>query len=271
MSDFLTRYLALLGLPELAGASPSLVGLARLTRAQVKIVLFENVTAILRRAATGDGDVPPVDSDVLLSSWVAQAGGGVCFDGTPVFRRLLLELGYAARSTTGLITFPGSHQASIVTLDGTEYLVDVANGAPFFEPIAIGQTTVIERAGLAWRFRRTDPETLTQDRRINGEWQPFCHYDLRGPDPVELEAAYQRHQRIGETWVVGGLTLVRCLDDEVIRVRDLELQRFSASGTTAETIYAQDLPQVADEVFGLPNLPIARAWAALQQMQVGAR
>jgi arylamine N-acetyltransferase len=269
-SSWVSRYLALLGLPEMAEERPSLEALRKLTRAQVQNVPFENITAILRRAGVGaEGPVPPVDLEALLASWEAGAGGGVCFDATPMFRRLLDELGYQTSLALARISFMGSHQAVVVTLDSAEYLVDVANGAPFFDPIPLDRETIVRHGALAWRFTRESPGGVLQDRYIDGQWTPFCWYDLQAPEAEAIEAAYQRHHLPGETWVVGNLTLVRCTDDAVVRLRDTELIRFSAEGATTERFEPEQLPRVAAEVFGVPSLPIARAHAVLEELRRG--
>jgi arylamine N-acetyltransferase len=265
--DWVGRYLHMLGLPDLKGAEPSLDALGQLCRSQVSRVPFENVSSILRRQSAGDGPVPALDFDSIVSAWEARAGGGVCVDASPTFRRLLMSLGYAARPTLAQISFPGSHQASIVELDGREYLVDVANGAPFFEPIPVDDETVLRRAGLAWRFHRERPDMLVQDRLIDGTWTPFCHYTLPAAKDVDIEAAYQRHHVPGESFVVTNLTVVRCTDSEVLRLRDDELARYSDSGATLEHIELDALPALVAEVFHAPALPVLEAAAALRALR----
>jgi arylamine N-acetyltransferase len=264
MPSWVERYLRLLGLSGIEHDRPSVDALGHLCRAQVTMVPFENVTAILRRARTGEGPVPAVDTDAMLNAFEARAGGGVCVDATPTFRRLLLALGYAARPTMAQISFPGSHQASIVTLDRAEYLIDVANGAPFFEPIPIDRETIVARAGLSWRFRRESPDMLVQDRQIADKWKPFCWYGVRPPDTAEVEVAYQRHHLVGTSWVVGNLTVVRSTEREVVRLRDAELVRYSASGAVSEQVAQGDLRRIVDEVFGMPGLPVEDACTVLR-------
>src|SRR5215212_6151814 len=123
------RYLALL---EVEHPAPSPEALARLTRAHVGTVLFENVTSILRRQAHPAGPVPSVDPEAVLVGWERGRGGGVCFELVELFGRLLIGLGYRAWPVLGDMKFPAAHQALLVELDGRRYLVDVGNGAPFF-------------------------------------------------------------------------------------------------------------------------------------------
>jgi arylamine N-acetyltransferase len=267
MSDWVTRYLRLLNLPSIASAPADADSLERLCYAQVTRVPFENITAILRRAAVASGPVPPLDTDVMLALWEAGAGGGVCVDAAPTFRRLLVSLGYNARAALAQISFPGSHQASIVDLDGVDYLVDVANGAPFLEPIPLDRETIVTRAGLGWRFRRAAPDLVVQDRFIDKQWLAFCRYTVPAALPEEVEAAYQRHHVVGESFVVSNLTLVSSSESEVVRLRDRELVRYTPDGVRSEIVAEDDLPRVAADVFHLPALPIAQASTALEMLR----
>src|SRR3954452_15994453 len=135
MTTWTQRYLDLLGIDVPA---PKLEGLRAITSVHPRRVPFENISSILRRRDRGvRGPVPPLDLDVLLEAWCARRGGGVCFEVASMVDRLLVELGYRTRLVLAQITFPGSHQATLVELDGQRFLVDVGNGAPFLEPIPL--------------------------------------------------------------------------------------------------------------------------------------
>jgi arylamine N-acetyltransferase len=255
------RYLALLGVEH---STPSPVALARLTRAHVGRVLFENVTSILRRQAHPTGPVPPVDPEAVLTGWEQGRGGGVCFEMTEMFGRLLVGLGYRAQPVLGDMRFPDAHQAVLVELDDRRYLADVGNGAPFFEPISLDAATEVRRAGLAYRFRPAEAAGgWVQDRLIAGAWEPFCHYHLRPADPAAREAAYQRHHTPGESWVVGDLTLIRLREGEIWALRQGQLSHFTVDGKWSEPVATPACARLAAEVFGMPGLPVDEAVRAL--------
>jgi len=167
----------------------------------------------------------------------------------------------------GYITFPGSHQALLVQMGDARFLVDVGNGAPFFEPILLREAAEIRRAGLVYRFRPDEPTgEWVQERWIDGGWAPFCRYALVPPEPVARAAAYQRHHTPGETWVTGSLTFIRCEEEQVVLLRDEELSRFSAAGKRTERISTlADYARVAAETFKLPGLPIEEGVAAWRE------
>ncbi len=263
-AGWVRRYLALLGVGR---RPPDAAALSELTRAHVLRVPFENVTSLLRRSAHAGRPVPPIDADELLACWEAGRGGGVCYEVADLFGRLLASLGYDVHPVLGFITFPGSHQALLVRVGDARVLVDVANGAPFFDPIPLLESSVLRRAGLSWRFR---PDAATgewiQERWVDGAWAPFCRYALRPPDPAARAAAYQRHHAPGETWVTSSLTLIRCEEEAVVVLRDEELTRFTAGGKHTERVSAPaEYARVAAEAFRLPEMPIGEgvlAWRA---------
>ena len=255
------RYLALLGVP---GGAPSLDQLTALVRSQVLTVPFENITALLRRRAHPNGPVPQPDPASLLSSWETRSGGGLCFEVAMMFERLLSALGYRACLMAGQISLPFGHQAIVVELGGARYLVDVGNGAPIFAPQRLDRgPTHVHHAGLSYRFRPADePETLYQDRMIDGAWTRYCRYTLEPAAAADLDEGYQRHHTPNASWVTGSLTIVRSAEDTVYSLKDATLTRHTAAGKSTETLTDEaSYRTIASEVFALPGLRIADARA----------
>jgi N-hydroxyarylamine O-acetyltransferase len=265
------RYLRLLGVER---EPPSRAALGRITAAHSLTVPFENFSSILRAGSVGGATPPPLDHEQKLQSWEQGRGGGVCFEVAEMVWQLLQGLGYRARPILCQISFPGSHQAVVVDLPDGRYLVDVGNGAPFFDPIALHGSVEIRGAGLAYRLHAGEaPETWVQERWIDGRWQPFCQYDLRDPEPGARQAAYLRHHTPGQSWVVDTPRLVRCTQDEVFALRDGEFTHYTATGKRTERIEGIAAHRrLVDEVFQLPSLPIEEAlaaWAALEPLRRG--
>ena len=255
--DWVERYLTLLGVDR---AEPTLQTLQQITRAHLERVPFENVTSILRRAAAGDAPVPPLDPNAILASWERRQGGGVCFEVAEMVSGLLVGLGYRAHVVLASRDFIGTHQGVVVDLGERSYLVDVGNGAPFFEPIPLDAAFETRRSGLAYRFS-VEGDVCTQERWVHGEWQPFFRYDLGVPDERVREAAYQRHHTPGQSWVVDRLRLITCSSEQVVVLERGELVRYTEGSKQARPI--SDPAVVAAEVFNLPGLPVAAALRAL--------
>src|SRR4029079_15571152 len=116
-------------------------------------VTFENVTSLLRRAATPDGTVPSLDPEALLANWESDRCGAVCYESSAMFHRLIRALGYDTELVLAQISIPDGHQALQVRLCGAGYLVYAGPGSPIFRPIPLTSTTEFRHAGLSYRFR----------------------------------------------------------------------------------------------------------------------
>jgi arylamine N-acetyltransferase len=259
------RYLALLGIER---GAPTVERLDAIIRAH-RSIAFESVSALIRRHATGEGLVPALDLDDLLRDWTERRGGGVCFEVGSMLGRLLEELGYDVFPVLAQISFPGSHSALMVRIDGGLRLVDVGNGQPLFESIPVGETLEIWRAGLGYRFRQDDlTSKLVQDRFVDGEFKPFVTYELEPATDAEMEASYQRHHALPPmTFVMQNFRLVRCTDDEVIQLRDHEFTRYRVGGKETEAVHglARYRELIAGE-FGFPGMDVEgglQAWSAI--------
>lgn len=259
-------YLALLGEPP---RPPSLAALARLVRAQISTVPFDNSLALRRRLAAGDdGPVAPIETGAVLQEWIARRAGGVCFEHTALFGPLLGALGYAVMPVAGEISFPGSHQALVVSVDGRRWLVDVGNGAPFFEPLPLDETRELRYAGLVFRFGAdaSDPGVWLQEREVDGTWKPWCRYRLQPQSAADRETAYQRHHAPRRTWVTNDIVLMRCGGGEVRVCRGFEQRWHAAGGFTTARVDTAAAWAALPAWSGLDALPvhdIAAAWAAI--------
>ena len=248
--------------------APSFAAISELMRRQIMAVPFENLTSILRRYEHLSEPVPAPNPDELLDNWRQKRGGGVCYELSAMFARLLNALGYDARLVLGQISIPGGHQAIVVELSGDSYLVDVGSGSPLFEPIPLGQVFEVQRAGLGFRFRPGDEDQIwVQDRWLDNAWVQHCRYDLR---PISTEvrmAAYQHHHTPGASWVIGAPRIVRCSDDVVYRMIGNEFVHFSADDKRKEQVESSDqFALLATEVFGTPGIPVVDAFRAQAEM-----
>jgi len=148
-----------------------------------------------------------LDGESLYEKIVVQRRGGFCFELNGAFMLLLRAAGFDAypcvcRVASGRTTLrPLTHRATIVRLDGREYLCDVGLGgamAPFAVELSTerqtvhGETFWVENLGEDWNveFRmnsENQPETVIVFNRqpfLQTDFEPFCQALLNIPECI---------------------------------------------------------------------------------------
>ena len=101
-------------------------GLDTLHRAQAFSIPFENFDILLGRGIN-------LDKDAVFNKLVNHRRGGYCFELNGLFLRALIHFGFTARPLLARVHIRGmitgrSHQLSLVTIDGEDWLADVGFG-----------------------------------------------------------------------------------------------------------------------------------------------
>ena len=124
-----TKYLHLLEIDKL---NPSLDLLNRIVKAHLIKVPFENISKLLYKKR-GMNYIP--DLGLFLEGIEKYNFGGTCYTNNYYLFSLLKYLGYDIRLCGADMKNPDVHIISIVKIDHKEFLIDVGNAAPFFEPL----------------------------------------------------------------------------------------------------------------------------------------
>lgn len=162
---------------NLAGLIPvSETGLARLCRAQLFAIPFENMDIQLGRKL----DLRPGS---LFRKIVMGRRGGYCFELNTLLRTALLEFGFEARSGLARVRRRGeitgrSHLITLVRDRGRDFIVDVGFGASGLRapmPLESGHMTVQD----GFRFRLIEDGEFGHLLQIEhqGEWQDLYSFD----------------------------------------------------------------------------------------------
>jgi N-hydroxyarylamine O-acetyltransferase len=265
---WLDRYLDLLGIK---GREPTFATLTELAMAHEQVV-FTNAASLIRKAATSEGPVPPLQHDSFLDAWHTEGPAGVCFETTSMAAELLAGMGFDSHVILGAIDGPRAHQANVVTVDGRRFLLDLGNGGPFFVPIPIDEGPVeIDYASLGFRFARQDDGQLVQYRRIDDAWQPFAWYEDDAADDDQRAEAFQHHHRLpAMSFVMGNFVLVQMGDGELKALRDHTFSHYKRSGKVSREVQGIDAYRgVIRDEFGLPNYPVDAALEAWSKVTGG--
>jgi arylamine N-acetyltransferase len=129
-NELLEKYISILGVPK---RRPSATALTELVSAHLTRVPFENVSKLYYWKGMGLKTIP--DINTYLAGIERYHFGGTCYSNNYYFYMLLANLGYAARLCGADMNNPDAHMASIVEIEGREFLVDVGYAAPFLLPL----------------------------------------------------------------------------------------------------------------------------------------
>ena len=166
MTTFDTHaYLDRVGLS--AAPAPTLAGLEALHRAQALAIPFENFDILLGRGIS-------LEPEAVFDKLVRRPRGGYCFELNSLMLEALLAFGFKARPLLARVHFVGeptgrSHQISLVTIDGEDWIADVG----------FGGTTALEPLKLV----RDQPVTLHDSvRRFVDDPDYGVMLQMQGPD-----------------------------------------------------------------------------------------
>ncbi|MDG4800224.1 arylamine N-acetyltransferase [Micromonospora sp. WMMD980] len=163
---------------------PTAQTLRELHKRHMVTVPFDNSQrADLGTAVLNDVDV---DIDGSFDRVVARRNGGVCFELSGMFRRLLIELGYevlrlssGVRGPSGAFGPDVEHMFLAVPLDGQTWLVDVGFAGPgFVEPVLLSEQEQ-EQHGVRYRVTGRDGYHVAERKTRNGDWQDIYRFTLR--------------------------------------------------------------------------------------------
>ena len=162
------RFHSLLDLPI---QPPSKSALKALVEGTLSRVPFQNISMLARprRAPT----LAEVRDDML------SGRGGPCGHMNPFLAAVLHELGYKAQLVAGSMQAADCHIALLVLLDGEHLWVDVGNGFPYLEPIALTDLQPRRHPFIDHRLRRIGDERWQIEHRRQGQDQWVRNYDFQ--------------------------------------------------------------------------------------------
>jgi len=255
------RYLRRIGLDPASVESPDVGTLARLQRAHVTTVPFENLAIAGdpwdRRAGTGVS-LDPTD---LFEKVVERKRGGFCYELNGAFVELLTGLGFEATRNAGRIVgdggieLPANHLVPTVELDRT-YVADVGMGTPKLRrPVPIDGTAVEDEAGVAWRVvenGRPDAEYTVEYRGLDEDSWSDRYVFTREPRPMQYFTATCDYLTSAPESVFTGSTLATIGTERGhLKLSGRELSRTERSEETVRTLDREEWDEVLEREFGI--------------------
>lgn len=262
-------YLAYLKVSE---KEPTLEYLTELTTAHLNRVPFENISTFLQFQEYHQNDYLPQDTERFVNQMYKQHTGATCFVLNSSFDELLKALGFSSRYAM----LGGGHMALLVKMAGSdeEVYVDVGNGSPFFEPVHM----------------ETDPENVSKFGNIEVMLRPeeeegkYKYYRYANNKPMiwdfdtKINYEYDDFQpAIKDYFRPNGIFTksIRCQIWQLDKNRSLSLVNNVLniqyeSGEVEKHILGsvEEIREVIDDEFELPNLPVEEAIDILRDLDI---
>jgi N-hydroxyarylamine O-acetyltransferase len=239
---------------------PSLPTLRALVQAHVAAIPFENLNPFL-------GLPVSLDPVAVFAKLVTHHRGGYCFEQNLLLLDALETIGFTAwglaarvlwRQSEEAIT-PRGHMLLRVEIAGCSHVVDVGFGGMTLTGVLRLETEVEQPTPHeTFRLRSRDGDWFLQ-AWVRDSWQTLYRFDLQRQYRVDYAAANYYLSTYPESHFRTGLLVARSSPGLRLALRNAELARHRADGSTDRTVLVspQALRQTLEQEFGLrlPDVP----------------
>jgi|GEM_PF-979242 len=252
-----------LGLPIEAPSKAALTALIGRTLARLP---FQNICMLAgpRRAPS----LAEIRDDML------SGRGGPCGHMNPFLSALLHELGYAVTLVAGSMQAPDCHIALVVALAGERLWVDVGNGFPYLEPIALDDSSPRRHPLLDHRLRPLGGDRVQVEHRRRDDDVWVRNYDFTcAPRSFDSFAGMIESHYSEPDYgpFLRGLRANCHTADRSIVVRDRVLRIVDTKRDDNRTLDDAGLAAALREHFPGAELPLRAALARLPNCTIEAR
>jgi len=254
-------YLNRLGFDPATVDTPDLNTLARLQRAHVTMIPFENLSIVGDPESAREGAGVTLSVPHLYEKIVERERGGYCYELNGLFHSLLAALGYevdrvAARITSGDgVTLPANHHSNVVTID-RRYVVDVGMGVPTMrQPLPLDGEERIDEVGVTWRVTgcdRPDDDLQTEYREPGDEeWTRRYVFSHEPREFSYFEATNDYLQTAPESGFTGDPIVTIATDEGHRKLSDDTLTEYVGNETRDSRVGPEEFHATLEGEFGL--------------------
>jgi len=241
----------------IAAPAPTAEGLARLQRAQLQAITFENLDPFL-------GSVPKLDPPSLQSKLIDRRRGGYCFELNGLFGLALEVIGFRATPVLARVRLgqpaggARTHLAFVVDIDGESWLADAGFGGTT-PPVPLSLARGGEQKIGGERFRlRDEPESgeTVVEKLMPEGWFSLYGFDRVPVRPADVEAANVVCAHWEKSPFPFHLMLSRHTAAGRLGLFDTKFTRTEQGEEISRTIAGRaELARILTEDFGLPLEP----------------
>ncbi len=263
--DLVLRYLRVLGVSK---REPGLDALTELVTAHLTRVPFENISKLYYKKRLGLTALPGIQQ--YLDGIEQYHFGGTCYSNNFHFYTLLASLGYSVKLCAADMSTPSVHALSIVSVEGTEYLVDTGYAAPFPSPLPRDLTTDYVIA-LGRDLYVLKPQDAKGCSRLELHRDGILRHGYRAkPEPKRIEdfSRVIADSFRADATFLNSILLARFYPGRSIVIHNLNLLESQGTTSTMRALRSRDeLVSKIEEHFGIPRSLVTEAIDGLGALQ----
>ena len=257
------KYLDLLGVEEV---SPSFELLGRIVKAHLIKILFENISKLLYKKQ-GINTIP--DLSTYLDGIEKYNFGGTCYSNNYYLYLLLQHLSYDIILCGADMKEPDVHLISIVTIDGSEFIVDCGYAAPFFEPLPRDLTIdyVINFGNEKYIIKPKDDSGKTKvEQYFNKELQ---HWYVTKPQARNIEEFGKviNKSYANDAVFMNAIRITRFSENGSLVLKNLQFTETDGTSISSMELQLEDIPEFVEEKFGMPANLVREAAGTIKKLK----
>ena len=202
--------------------APTDEALARLHRAHLASIPFENVDVVIGRGIA-------VDLDSVQAKLVHRRRGGYCYEHGVLFAAVLERLGFSVDRLLARIGGLGerprarTHMTLSVRTPTATWLADVGFGSGILEPLPFAADGPRTQGAWTYDLEATGPHAWRLRERNGEEWMTHYGFDDVRQHPSDVVMANHFSSTFARSPFVGQLVAVRRTADSLTRLVDRRL------------------------------------------------
>ncbi|GAA1959180.1 arylamine N-acetyltransferase family protein [Amycolatopsis minnesotensis] len=194
--------------------APGLDTLVRLHRNHLLRIPYDNSRFPEHGGALPD-NLADLDQDATFDKIVVRGIGGICFELSLLFQRLLDELGFETMAVSagvcqdrGQFSPELSHKFVVVRLDGRHWLADVGfSGPSYLEPLCLSPEEQ-PQYGCVFKVDSQDGRHTVLRRSRTTGWRPVYRFALVARKPAEWDGFTEAFEQYLDESVLASTTML---------------------------------------------------------------
>jgi arylamine N-acetyltransferase len=257
------KYLELLGVNK---SESNFDFLKRIIKAHLIKVPFENISKLIYKKQ-GMNYIP--DLTTYLNGIEKYNFGGTCYANNYYLYSLLKHLGYDVKLCGADMKNPDVHLVSIVTVDGSEYIVDGGYAAPFLMPLPrdLEKDYIVALGNEKYIIKPKDEFGRTKvEQHTDGKLQ---HWYTAKPEEKKIEDFQKviENSYSDDAVFMNAVRLTKYSENGSKVLKNFSFTETAGNEYKTRKISFHELPTTIQENFGIPLIVVKEAIGSIKEIK----